>query len=91
MTKAADARDRMHGQSNMEDKKKNKDKKHKTGEAEVLITGKGKAPLCRQGKPMDLPVYCPVHRSTKHSFVDCIVYKKQKQEKEEAHKPEGLV
>ena len=28
----------------MEEKKKNKDKKRKTGEAEVLVTGKGKAP-----------------------------------------------
>ena len=71
----------MHRQPDAEDKKKNKDKKRKT-EAEVLAIGKGKALPRRQGKPKDLPVYCPVHRSTKHSFVDCLVYKKQKQEEE---------
>ena len=75
MAKAADIRARMHGQPDAEDKKKNKEKKHKT-EAEILVTRKGKAPPRRQGKPKDLPVYCPVHSSTKHNFVDCLVYKK---------------
>jgi hypothetical protein len=88
--KAADARARMHKHSNVEEKK-NKDKNRKTGEAEVLVTGKGKAPPRRQGKPEDLPIYCPIHRSTKHSFVDYLVYKKKKQEEEQARKPEGPV
>jgi hypothetical protein len=74
--KVADARARMHGQFDVEDKKKNKDKKRKTGESKVLVTRKGKAPPRQQGKLEDLLVYCPVHRSTKHSFVDCLVYKK---------------
>ena len=38
MAKAANAQARMHGQSDAKEKKKNKDKKHKTGEAEVLVT-----------------------------------------------------
>ena len=67
----------MHGQPNAGDKKKNKEKKCKI-EAEILVMEKGKAPLHRQGKPEDLPAYCLVHRSTKHNFVDCLVYKKQK-------------
>jgi len=46
----------VHGQSDAEDKKKNKDKKRKTGEAEVLAAAKGKAPPRRQGKPEDLPI-----------------------------------
>ena len=80
--KAADARTRVHGQLDAsrlaEDKKKGKDKKRKNGDAEVLAAEKGKAlPRC-QGKPNELPVYCPVHRSTKHSLMECSVYKKQK-------------
>ena len=75
-TKAAGARAWVNGQSNTEDKKKNKDKKRKTGEVEVLFIGKGKAPPWRQGQPKDLLVYCPVHHSNKHSFVDYLVYKK---------------
>ena len=88
--KAADARAQVHGQSDVDDKKKNKDKKRKTREAEVLAATKGKAPPRRQGKPDDLPIYCPVHRSTKHSFVDCLVYKKQKEE-EQARRPQGPI
>jgi hypothetical protein len=91
MAKAANTRARMHDQSDAEDNKKNKDKKRKTGEAEVLVMGKGKAPPRQQGKPKDLPVYCPIHHSTKHSFVDCLVYKKRKQEEEQACRPEGLI
>jgi hypothetical protein len=80
----------MHRQPDAEDQKKNKEKKRKTDD-EVLVMGKEKASSRRQGKPEDLPVYCPIHHSTKHSFVDCLVYKKQKQEDEQAHKPEGPV
>jgi hypothetical protein len=81
MAKAVDARARMHGQPDAEDRKKDKEKKRKT-DAKVLVTGKEKASSRRQGKPEDLPIYCLVYRSTKHNFVHCLVYKKQKQEEE---------
>jgi hypothetical protein len=61
----------VHGLSE-EDKKKSKDKKRKP-DAKVLAASKGKAPLRRQGNPDDLPVYCPIHRSTKHSLAECSV------------------
>jgi len=73
-----------------EDKKKGKDKKRKT-ENEVLITNKGKAQPRRPGKPDDLTVYCPIHRSTMHSFMECSVYKKQRQEEEQACRAEAPI
>ena len=77
--KATDARARVHRQldasQSAEDKKKGKDQKRKNGDTEVLAAKKGKALPRRQGKPDDLPVYCPVHRSTRHSM-KCSVYKK---------------
>lgn len=72
-----------------DDKKKGKDKKHKP-EIEVLAANKGKAQPQRQGKPDDLTIYCPIHRSTKHSFAECLVYKKQRQE-EQARKAEAPI
>ena len=85
MAKAVDARAWVHGQSDLEDKKR------KTEETEVLVTAKGKDPPRHQGKPKDLPAYCPVHHSTKHNFVECSVYKKQKQEEEQECMPEGPI
>ena len=80
--KAADVRAQVHSQldasRSAEVKKKVKDKKRKNGDTDILATKKGKAPPQRQGKPDDLPIYCPIHRSTKHSFIECLVYKKQK-------------
>jgi hypothetical protein len=35
--------------------------------------------------------YCPIHHSTKHIFVDCLLYNKQKQKEEQTRKPEGPV
>ena len=47
-TKDVDAQARVHGQPESsqaaEDRKKNKDKKHQNGDAEVLAAEKGKAP-----------------------------------------------
>jgi hypothetical protein len=87
MAKGARARARVHGQidasRSVEDKKKGKEKKRKNEDAEILAAETGKAPPRWQGKPDDLPVYCPVHRSTKHSFMECSVYKKHKQEEEQ--------
>jgi hypothetical protein len=58
----------VHGLTDQDDKKKNKDKKHKNDAEVVTIADKGKAPPKCQGKPDDLPIYCPTHHSTKHIF-----------------------
>ena len=67
-TKVADAQARVHGHldsSQAADDKKTKNKKRKKGDTNVLAAEKGKPPPQCQGKPDDLPVYCPIHRSTK--------------------------
>jgi hypothetical protein len=85
MAKAADARAWVQGQADTsrseEEKRKGKNKCKNI--AEILIAKKGKGLPQYQGKPEDLPVYYPVHRSTKHSITECSVYKKQKHEEEQ--------
>jgi hypothetical protein len=79
------------GLTDQDDKKKNKDKKHKNDVKVLTVASKGKAPPKCHGKPDDLPVYYPIHRSTKHIFLECLVYKKLKQEEEQACQPEGPI
>ena len=61
VAKAADARARVQRQLDASRSAEDK-KKRKNEDTEILTAEKGKAPPGCQGKPDDIPVYCPVHR-----------------------------